>query len=115
MSLWTTIRDVAESPFTIAGGVATGIASKLFGGGDSGNDDQRKLINDQIKAYQEQTALTRQQLDATRAQQDIEKRRVEQKQIRALRSNYRSAGLGAGLLGGSTTATPDMDSKLGGS
>ncbi len=104
MSLWTTIRNIAESPITATTGIIGGIL---------GNDDlknQNKMVNDQIKAYKEQTALTRQQLDQTRAAQEVEKRRIQEKQIRSLRSNYRPAG---GLLGVGNPATNDMTNQLG--
>lgn len=74
--------------------------------------DQRNAVNAQIKAYQDQTNLARQQLDEARAATQAEKRRVEEKQIRALRRNYRSQG--AGMLGVGSSATDDMNSRLGG-
>lgn len=73
---------------------------------------QQRLISEQINAYKDQTMLARQQLDSTRAQSNTEQRRVDEKQIRALRRNYRAQG--AGLLGIGKSATEDMNSKLGG-
>lgn len=72
---------------------------------------ERHAINDQIKAYKEQTNLAREELNAKRAAEVTEKRRVNEKQIRALRNTYRSRG----LLGGQVTPTEEgMTSKLGG-
>jgi len=72
--------------------------------------NQQKMINDQIKAYKDQTDITRQELNSKRDQVASEKRRVEEKQIRSLRRNYRAPG----FLGGGESAQPDMTSKLGG-
>ena len=104
MSWWTDLRDTWEY-------VATGT---LYDPGKSRQNDrdQRNLVNSQIKAYQDQTALAKQQLDESRAATQAEKRRVEEKQIRALRRNYRSNG--AGMLGVGNSASQDMDSQLGG-
>ncbi len=112
MSFWTGLRDTIESPITAIAGVGTSLLSNFLPKNENNNNnDQNKMINDQIQAYKDQTALTRQQLDQTRAEQGVEKRRIEQKQIRALRGTYRSAGLGAGMLGTGTSATSD---QLGG-
>lgn len=106
MSWWTDVRDTFEK-------VAT------FGAYDpwksrQADRDQRDMVNAQIKAYQDQTALAKQQLDEARAQTDAEKRRVNEKQIRTLRRNYRAQGASAGLLGVGQPANGDMDAKLGG-
>lgn len=137
MSWWTKLRDATESvlstatPFDVRSDSArrqrsgvTGAANKVrnyeegafnaITGRQSAADrrEQDRLVNDQIKAYQDQTALARQQLDEARAATAAEKRRVEEKQIRALRRNYRSASVG--LLGVGSPASQDMTSKLGG-
>jgi hypothetical protein len=114
MSFWNTIKDVVESPITAVGGLVSGLASSFLGKQGKGDSDERNMINDQIKAYRDQTELTRQQLATTQAAQDVERRRIEQKQIRALRGTYRSAGLGAGLLGSAGGTGSDMNTKLGG-
>lgn len=113
MSFWTNLRDVAESPIKIAGGLASGLVSHFMPKEKQpDNSVQNKMISDQIQAYRDQTALTKQALDQTRASQDVEKRRIEQKQIRSLRGNYRAAGIGANMMG--APSTPDMNTKLGG-
>lgn len=104
MSWWTDLRDTVEK-------VAT------FGAYDpqrirQNERDQRDLINTQIKAYQDQTAITRQQLNQSREATEFEKRRVNEKQIRSLRRNYRASG--SGFLGVGQPANQDMDAKLGG-
>lgn len=73
---------------------------------------QRQVANEQIKAYKEQTELTRQQLDKTRNEENVEKRRIQEKQVRSLRRNYRTQA--AGILGVGQPATEDMTNKLGG-
>lgn len=71
---------------------------------------QRRMVNDQIKAYREQTEITKKELAAKKDEQAAEKRRIEEKQIRALRRNYRAQG----FLGTQPSGQPDMSSKLGG-
>lgn len=58
-------------------------------------DEKRNIqrqVADQIKAYKDQTAITEQQINETRAEKAVEKRRINEKQIRSLRNNYRPAG-----------------------
>jgi len=124
MSLWTDIRDIGETVLTGGlagafnkriGNVEGGLFNKLLG--RPSQDDirnQRNAINDQIKAYKDQTALEQKQLDETRAQTDVAKRQVQEKQIRSLRRNYRSQGLGVGMLGTGQPAANDMSDQLGG-
>lgn len=104
MSWWTDVRDTWEKVSTL--GMYDPWKSRQ-------NDrDQRDMVNAQIKAYQDQTALAKSQLDEARNATDAEKRRVNEKQIRTLRRNYRAQG--AGLLGVGQPANQDMDAKLGG-
>ena len=106
MSWWTDLRDTVEY---------VGTAGMYDPWKSRQNDrDQRDMVNAQIKAYQDQTALARQQLDEARSATDAEKRRVNEKQIRTLRRNYRAQGASAGLLGVGQPANGDMDAKLGG-
>jgi hypothetical protein len=76
--------------------------------------DQRHLIEEQMRAYKEQTELTRKSLEEARTQRDVEKRRVQEKQIRSLRRNYRASSGGGGMLGVGQPASEDMNNKLGG-
>lgn len=75
---------------------------------------QKKEINAQIKAYQQQTELTRQQLQAAKDQETAEKRRVEEKQIRALRRSNRSQGFLGTSLGTTNEEQPGASASLGG-
>lgn len=52
---------------------------------------QAKMVQEQIKAYRDQTRLAEEQLRTAQAAKDAEKRRIDEKQIRALRSHYRPA------------------------
>lgn len=72
-------------------------------------ENAKKLANEQMQNYKQQTELTKQELARKRDEQVAEKRRVEAKQIRSLRHNYRSQG----MLGNSGGAQ-DMNEKLGG-
>jgi hypothetical protein len=104
MSWWTDLRDTVEY---------VGTAGMYDPWKSRQNDrDQRNMVNAQIKAYQDQTAMAKQQLDEARQATQAEKRRVEEKQIRALRRNYRAQG--AGMLGVGSSASDDMNQKLGG-
>jgi len=93
--------------------VGGGLWNKITGSPTAADRrEQQNAVNAQIKAYQDQTAMARQQLDEARDATNAEKRRVNEKQIRALRRNYRAQG--AGLLGVGEPANQDMDAKLGG-
>lgn len=72
--------------------------------------NQNRMVNDQIKAYRDQTNLAKTELASKRNEEVAEKRRVDEKQIRALRRNYRATS----FLGTQDSGQPDMSSKLGG-
>ena len=91
---------------------AADLGQKVFGIPDASEKrKQASMMNDQIKAYKDQSELTRNELNATRGAQDVEKRRIQEKQIRTLRRNYRPAGI---LGAGNTSSEADVSSKLGG-
>jgi hypothetical protein len=102
MSWWTDLRDAYEQ-FQTAG-LYDPKASRRA------EADQRYMMQDQMKAYKDQTELTRQEIDRKRAEGAAEKRRVEEKQIRSLRRNYRPQG----LLGSGASPTADTTTQLGG-
>lgn len=104
MSFWTDIRDTWEKVSSL--GAYDPVESHRQ------EKEQREMINNQIKAYKEQTELTRQQLNETRSQMDADKRRVQEKQIRSLRRNFRP--MGSGFLGVGASSTQDMTNTLGG-
>ena len=73
------------------------VVSRVTGGETSGERkkkerDQKRMMNEQIKAYQNQTQITRQELANTKEQEVAEKRRIQEKQIRSLRRTNRSYG-----------------------
>lgn len=122
MSWWTNFRDAAEGVMTggIAGAFNQSLANKEGAAfnkitGRASDDEKRNqqyAINDQIKAYKEATDLTNQALATKQSEMDVEKRRVNEKQIRALRNNFRSSG---GFLNNQSSATGDaaLPTKLG--
>jgi len=125
MSWWTNIRDTTE--LLTAGPFASESATNKAGGlansvlGRSSAQDKRLQAQDaqsQIQAYKDQTAITQRQIDAAQAEKSVVRRQVEQKQIRALRNNYRPSG-GTGFLGNagqnnsSLGGTTPIPSKLG--
>ena len=71
-----------------------------------------RLLNEQIRAYKQQTDLSRKMLNDKRNEEQVQKRRIEEKQIRSLRRNY-GAGQG-GMLGQGNTNLTDITNKLGG-
>lgn len=54
--------------------------------------DQASQIKEQVDAYKKQTEIAAQELAAIKDQKDTEKRKINEKQIRSLRSNYRPSG-----------------------
>lgn len=83
MGIFSKIWDVA----TDIGHAVTGIPTA---------DDKRnqaKMVRDQVEAYKKQTELTRSELARTQAEKATERRRVQEKQIRALRGSYRSPNI----------------------
>jgi hypothetical protein len=92
------------------GGIWSGIKDTFKHLTGQPTDAERRAMNQQMKDYKNQTELTRQELARVKDQQIAEKRRIEEKQIRALRRNYSSQG----FLGGSQSSQSDMSPKLGG-
>jgi hypothetical protein len=67
-------------------------------------------MNEQIRAYREQTELTRSEIARKKGEELAEKRRINEKQIRSLRRNFRTQG----LMGVSDSGMADMSNELGG-
>jgi len=134
MGLWTDIRDFGESalstatPFDIRSESARkkttgatgalnrvrnyeeGTVNKILNRTpEAEKRAQQYAVNDQIKAYKEATEISRQQLEETKAQRDVEKRRVQEKQIRSLRGQYRPAG---GFLDNQQSSSLGNESSL---
>jgi hypothetical protein len=85
--------------------------AKLTGGQTSGEKKkQKEAMNAQIKSYREQTNLANAEIARVKDSEQVEKRRIEEKQIRALRRNYRSQG----FLGTSQEEQVGMSQQLGG-
>ena len=105
MSWWTKGRDLYE-------GIAT-----LGAYGSSARHqeaDVRYGIQDQMKAYKDAAEITKQETDRKRDETKQEKRRVEEKQIRALRGKYRPAGFLNNQSLGAGGAEAGVSNKLGG-
>lgn len=82
MSIWGKITDFVTD---IAHGV-TGLPTARE------RRSQQNIMSEQIKAYREQTAIAKSEIDRKRGEEVIEKRRINEKQIRSLRRNFRPAG-----------------------
>lgn len=92
MSLWDVVKgigkgitNIVKQPFDLGRKLITG---------QSQNDikKQQQLMNDQIKAYQDQSNIARDEMNRAKDSQVAEKRRIQEKQIRALRRNASSRG-----------------------
>lgn len=113
MSWWTNLRDTVETVAT--GGAALAFnesaRNKIEGGfnrltGRSSAEERRSqqsLVNDQIQAYKDQTNIAKQAADQIEGEKQVQKRLIQEKQIRSLRNNYRSAG---GFLNNQASSMP---------
>lgn len=97
MGLWNYLTDKAHD--------LTGIPT------EDEKRHQKKAMREQMEAYKSQTELNRQMINEKRNAEAAEKRRIEEKQIRSLRRNYRPPGA---MLGGGATTGEGMSNKLGG-
>jgi phage shock protein A len=104
MGIFDVIKGIVKAPFDAV--------KNIFGGGGNNKDDQR-LMNQQIKDYQEQTRITKEELARAKDEKIAEKRRINEKQIRSLRGGKSSS---RGFLGSSNpdAQSPGMSSQLGG-
>jgi len=53
---------------------------------------EKQLINTQIQAYKDQTELAKNEITRKQGEEQVEKRRIEEKQIRNLRRSNRPSG-----------------------
>lgn len=114
MSWWTSIRDAGES--LIGGGLFESDSARKSKSGISGainkihdaagtawhnitgtpNADEKRnqqaAINEQIKSYKDASDLSIQELQKVQGEKDVQKRLINEKQIRSLRNNYRPSG-----------------------
>ncbi len=71
-------------------------------------DANMKAIQDQMDFYNEQKETMHKEADRISREKDIETRKIQEKQIRALRHNFRRPG-----FMNSQPQTPDVNSQLG--
>lgn len=95
MGLWDTITDFAHD--------VTGIPTAKQ------RREQANMMADQIRAYREQTELTKKEIARKRSEEAAERRRINEKQIRSLRRNYRASS----FLGSDQSSDQGMESTLG--
>lgn len=89
MGFFNDVGKFMEDPFGIASTVyhaATGAPTAAE------KRSQAALAQAQIDAYKKQTQIADDAISAARDQEAVEKRRINEKQIRSLRRNYRPAG-----------------------
>ena len=123
MSWWTNVRDTIEGVATggLAGLVNDSLADKMGGAfnkitGRESADTKRNrqyAINDQIKAYKDQTALNNQELQKIQGEKDVAKRQINEKQIRAIRNQYRPSGGFLNQGTGNALGAGSLPTKLG--
>jgi hypothetical protein len=120
MSWWTKIRNTVESPIKWIQNESGGIWNKITGRPSAAQTrvQQQQIENqvkDQVKAYQDQTNLERQELADARNAQDVQKRQIQEKQIRSMRRSYSAPRSGSGgLLGQGQPVSDDVNTQLGG-
>lgn len=81
--------------------------------GTMNEDDKRNAryaMQDQINLYRKQTELSESEIARKRSEEIVEKRRIEEKQIRALRRNFSPGGF---LDSGSVGSGAPISDKLG--
>jgi len=72
--------------------------------------NQQSMMNEQLNAQRESTKLQEDEIRTAQASQDAEKRRIQEKQIRGMRNQYRPSGfLNNQALGGQS----GLPTKLG--
>jgi len=106
MSFWKKIIDpygIASDTYHAVTGTPTADEKR----------NQQSMINDQITAYKQQSEITQKQLADTQAEKNVEKRRINEKQIRSLRNSYRPAGGFLGNQGANLTDNSNITNKLG--
>lgn len=114
MSIWDNISKAILHPIDTLEGSASRIWHGITGTPtEDEKRNQRYAINDQIKAYKDATELTQQQLAQTQAEKAVEKRKINEKQIRALRNNFRPAGGFLGNQAASLGSSNELTNKLG--
>jgi chromosome condensin MukBEF MukE localization factor len=94
------VEDVASDVYHSATGTPTADERRF----------QQKMIREQVKAYKDQTELAKEEIARKRGEQDVEKRKINEKQIRSLRRTTRTHG----ILNATENPQNDMSSKLGG-
>jgi hypothetical protein len=80
---------------------------------DHVNEDIKRQMDEiafKTKDYRDQTELAKSEIARKQNEEVAQKRRIEEKQIRSLRQNYRAQS----LLGSGNTSMNDMTNKLGG-
>ena len=119
MGIFDWVKDKAKKVLDFPNELASDVYHKATGAPTAAEKrDQANMMNEQIRAYREQTELAKKQMDDARAAKDVEKRRINEKQIRSLRNNFRPAG---GFLNNQGNAQPNaglgnssgLPSKLG--
>lgn len=78
--------------------------------GTTARKNAERLTQAQIKSYQDQSKITQDAINEARQQKAVEKQRIDEKRVRALRRNYRTPG----FLGSGSVDAPPVQNLLGG-
>jgi|SRR5580698_6316221 hypothetical protein len=105
MGIFDSIGKIIKQPYEMGKGIFNTITGQP-------SDAEKKLMKEQMRAYKEQTEITKNEINRAKDEQLVEKRRIQEKQIRALRGKSSSRG----FLGTTSpeASTPGTSSKLGG-
>lgn len=76
--------------------------------------EQSRLVNEQIKAYQDQTEISKAALAQAKDAEQVEKRRIQEKQIRSLRRTSSARGFLGSSSDNSFSNDSGLNSTLGG-
>jgi hypothetical protein len=104
------IKKVVKKVNDVTGDIAGGVINKVTGNKpEREKRSEARAIGEQIQAYKDQTALAAKEVETARAEKDVQKRKINEKQIRSLRNNFRPSGGFLNNQAGADTLT----SKLG--
>src|ERR1017187_9909174 len=96
MSIYSSIGKGIKKAVTFIPDKLNDVAGATFNKA-TGNKPERekrseaRAIGEQIQAYKNQTALAAKEVENARAEKDVQKRKINEKQIRSLRNNYSSS------------------------
>lgn len=108
-SILSPVESIVKTGINVGKSIVGGVTG-LFG---MGSNNMQDMMADQIADYRRQTELAQSEIARKRGEELVEKRRIEENQIRALRGHFSNSGF---LGSGSDNTNPGnatIPSKLG--